>query len=232
MPTLFGDLVVSSWGILDEIYVLTGLYRPSLHGLVRARINPAQKLIVPCTHKGLVSLAVATRMTCEGLYGPARPLLRHAFESLLIGKVCSVDAESTVFDRWDAGEDVWIGRDVLGRLHPEPVALKALWRLLSNYVHASTFASQPLLGVSTDGAKHAIEFNLALCCALGECLSHLWLVHVVTRSVRYYQEVLGDPTGAKASRQRLAESLRLARQYLGRDARNVIREYRARWLLK
>jgi hypothetical protein len=64
-----------------------------------AAVNEVQRLLTPCFHKGLLSLYVAQSLTFEGLYGSARPLMRQAFEFLVIGKFCSAHRTSEVFDK-------------------------------------------------------------------------------------------------------------------------------------
>lgn len=56
-------------------------------------VSPVTDVLNPCFHKTLISLSTAFFLTRHGLWGPARPLIRHAFESLVIAKFCSVDSK-------------------------------------------------------------------------------------------------------------------------------------------
>jgi hypothetical protein len=217
--------------ILDGLYRLMGYYLPNFGGWAGAAVNPSTQILFPCFHKGLISLATASSLTKRGLYGPARPLLRHAFESAVIGKFCAVHHESTVFDKWMDGYEVWLGREVLPAiLRPTPDALKRLWSELSSFTHSTVYAGQVSLRMTDSDDVKAVWLNLALVAVLSQCLYHLLSTHMATSSVRWYLSYYGDGEGAKAvAAVTKKEMQEFSRRRLSPEARKVVTEFRARW---
>lgn len=218
---------------LDRLYSLASLYIPNLLSPVRAELNPSTQILIPCFHKSLLSLVTAFDLTKRGLYGPGRPLLRHAFESLMIAKFCSVNHESGVFDKWMDGYDIWLSSDVFDNLaSPQTDALRMFWRDLSGYTHSTVYASQPTLRATDAVSAHAVGLNTVFLAMLIECMYHLLSTHIATRSVRWYQDFYGDGEVARETSQRLKSQMTLRRRAMTQGARRLVLDYRARWVIQ
>jgi len=64
-------------------------------------------------HKNFFTFYSAYKLTIQGLYGPARPLMRNIFEALMISKFCFLSDNPTVLKKWDSGQ---IGRSGVGKI--------------------------------------------------------------------------------------------------------------------
>lgn len=124
-------------------------------------------------------------MTRNGLYGPARTLLRHVFEYLVVAKYCALSEDNRVFDRWDAGDTVYFTKGVLNKIvTPDISELKDFWRLMCKYSHSTTTSQQ--VTVEWEGSEDDIYVTLCFVRALLECQYHLLNSILITKSMRSF----------------------------------------------
>lgn len=194
-----------------------------------ATVSPVQDVLFPCFHKSLLSLCTSHDLTMAGLWGPARPHLRHAFESLMIAKLSATDPLSDVFDRWIDGVDLYFTNAVLKKIrYPPTDEFRNAWSLLSTWSHATVYAMQPTLELTE--AERQVTVNFALTAVLIQCAHHLLNSHIITKSVRYYADRYGAPEDAETAR-RLRLTFTRQNASLSSPARRLIRDFRSSWKL-
>jgi hypothetical protein len=210
------------------IYLLASRYMWVIYHEPYASVSPVQDVLFPCFHKSLISLYVAHDLSREGLYGPARPHLRQAFESLMIAKYCSANPESDVFDRWIDGVDIYFTNAVLKKIKkPVLVEIPVIWKILCEWTHSTVFAGQPDIALQKETTE--VQANIGLIGVFLRWTTHLMSSHMVTPSVRYYgNRYTRNPEAARASKL-LKQFFTWQYQYLGEGSKALIKEYRARW---
>ena len=215
---------------INDVYRIASRYMWTIYGLSDTIVSPVQDVLFPCFHKSLVSLYVSHDLTISGLYGPARPHLRHAFESLMIAKYCSVNPESDVFDRWVDGVDIYFTNAILKRIrHPFAEEFIALWKLLCQWSHSTVFAGQSDLSIRN--TKSELLMNFGIIEVFLQWSYHLLNSHILTRSVRYYGDRYCHTNKANKARERLNQTFKRHLRFLGIRSRRLIRDYRATWTI-
>ncbi|MCW8929105.1 MAG: DUF5677 domain-containing protein [Gammaproteobacteria bacterium] len=212
-------------------YELASQYMWLIDCPVAARISPVNKVITPCFHKSLISLISAYHLTKQGLWGAARPLIRHAFESLIIAKYCSVNNESEVFDKWVDGVDLYFSNAILKNIkNPSNEQFKHFWKLLCHFSHSTVFASQPDFYIKP--YVDDIRVNFVFIEMLMECSYHLLISHIITSDMKYYQSRYKDKDRASELRQLLRTNYSLSKKSMTVGAKTFIKNYRATWSIK
>jgi hypothetical protein len=216
---------------LDALHAFASYHVWAIRGWMDARSHPAHDLLFACFHKTLLSLHTAHELTLDGLYGLARPHLRHAFESLIIAKLCATDPESDVYDRWIDGVDLYFTNGVLKRLRqPDITEFSATWGLMCKWSHATVFAAQLSLNIETTSEE--AELNIAFIGVLLHCLQHLLSTHILTPTVKYYAQRYGRGTRGAEARSRLETALAVLKPRFGPGSRRLVRDYKSRWRLE
>ncbi len=212
---------------LDDVYRVACFHLWVIWHERHATVSPVQDVLFPCFHKSLLSLCTSHDLTMAGLWGPARPHLRHAFESLMIAKFSATDPSSDIFDRWIDGVELYFANAVLKKIrHPPTDEFLNVWAVLSTWSHATVYAMQPTLGLTE--AELQVTLNLAITGVLIQWAYHLLNTKIITKSVRYYAGRYGGPEdSATARRLRLAFTRQNVR--LSRPARRLIRDFRSTW---
>lgn len=193
--------------------------------------NRATTLLFSALHKNLIALHTSLKLTRVGLYGPARSMLRHVYEALLIAKFCAVSHDTTLYERWKEGDVVYLTNGVLKKIRsPDIEAFSDFWGLLSNYSHATVYAQQISLNIKS--TPNEVPLNLVYLRILLECQSHLLGRHLITPSMRYYnQRYRRGPDPLPELRVGLQEILSQSRDALLELPRAIIKNYRATWRL-
>jgi len=212
----------------DRIYLLATRYVWVIYHEPYASVSPVQDVLFPCFHKSLISLYVAHDLSRQGLYGPARPHLRHAFESLMIAKYCSANPDSDVFDRWIDGVDIYFTNSILKKIKkPSLVEIPQFWKVLCGWTHSTVFAGQPNIALDEEATE--IQANIGVIGVLLRWTAHLLNRHMVTTSVRYYgNRHTMNPAAALAGKQ-LQQFFTWQHKHLGEGSKVLIAEYRATW---
>lgn len=223
-----GEELDRVWEAFNLIYRLASRYVWVIYHEPYAQVNQVQGVLFPCFHKGLVSLFVAYELSVEGLYGPARPHMRHAFESLMIAKYCSLNPDADVFDRWIDGVDLYFTNAVIKKItRPKLIEIPELWKHLCGWTHSTVFAGQP--NVAVGDAISDVRVNIGLIGVLLRCTYHLLSTHMLTPSVRYYGDRYADASAGDLPTKKLQEFFKWQYQYLGPGSKSLLKEYRATW---
>lgn len=227
----FSDPIKAANDCLDALHRFASEHAWTFSSPAFPELNPAHDVIFSCFHKTLLSLHCAQELSLDGLYGPARPHLRHSFESMMIAKYCSCDPESDVFDRWIDGMDLYFTNGVLKKIvRPDISQFQESWSLLSDWTHATVYANQLSLDLET--TRYQAGVNLAFIGVLIEFLDHLLTSHLLTPSIRYYESRYGNGLGAAQARVRLRQSLAPLRAIRGPGSSRLVKDFRAKWHLK
>ena len=228
--TQYQRFVHSTQG-LDDLWRYLSRYVGIAQSLPDVVPNPAHDVIVLCIFNAMLSLYTSHKLTAEGLYGPARPHLRHAFESLVIAKFCSVDPSSDVFDRWVDGMDVYFSNSILKKIaKPSTTELAKAWSLLCNWSHASVYSGQ--LTMRHDKVSEHALWNLTLIAVFIQWLYHLINSHMITPSVRFYGDHYAQSQAGALAKKRLAKLFREEAAHFGPGARRLVHDFRLTWTLK
>lgn len=196
-----------------------------------AILSHANTVLFSTLHKNLIALYTSLKLTRVGLYGPARSMLRHAYEALLIAKFCAVSDNTSIYDKWKEGDIVYLSKGVLKRIsHPDTEVFSEYWGLMSEYTHATIYAQQVELNVKA--APDEVPLNLVYLRTLLDCQYHLVNRHLITPSMIYYTKRYRRghdplPELRRTMRQLINES----RSTLLPRPKELIRSYCANWSL-
>lgn len=216
---------------LDDLHIVASQFIPLEWLEPYANVNEVHRLLTPCFHKSLLSLYVAQSLTFEGLYGPARPLMRQAFEFLVIGKFCSVHPTSEVFDKWIDQMDVYLASAVLKRVaKPELTEISQLWSRLSKWTHSTSESVQ--INVSLADSREDIELNAGLIGVLIRFADHLLRSHIATPSLKYYGRRYRRSPRTVSAEDNLRKFFAWHAEVYTVTSRKLIQEYRSKWVLR
>jgi len=216
---------------LDALHALAAIHAWTLTSWHDAIPHEANHVLFACFHKTLLSLHVALELTLDGLYGLARPHLRHAFESMMIAKLCATDPSSDIFDKWIDGIDLYFTNGIIRRItHPDTSQFVESWGLLCRWSHATVYAAQFSMDLQTTTDESGV--NLAFIGVLLNFEDHLLSRHILTPTVRYYAGRYGSKKRLADAKLGVRSSLAILREILGDPSRRLVRDFRATWVLK
>jgi hypothetical protein len=203
-----------------------------VNGIAYADVIPVYGLLQRTFAGNLVAVNSAFELTLDGLYSNARPLMRQAYEGAMISKLCSLDPNTDVYDRWLDGEHIVFSRDILHRIRTPAVdEFKLLWQCLSGDTHWSSYSGQP--DFANDPAVRAAILNLIFSNMLLEANYHLLCSHLITSSMRYYQQSWFPDAKLREDRKKLKSLFSKGKiSGMGKGARAFIRDFRSKWTLK
>jgi hypothetical protein len=216
---------------LNVLYRITSYYVWLADAPHIASLNRANKILFSACHKNLIALYSALKLTRVGLYGPARSILRHAFEALIIAKFSSVSHDTRVMERWAEGEVIYFGNAILKKIvAPQTEAFKDFWELLSNYTHATVYSQQVTLNVESE--PNQVPANLVFMKILLDCQYHALVSHFITPSMHYVAKRYAR-AGVEVPplKEKMNNILKTCRASLLPWPRRIIRDYRATWKL-
>ena len=217
---------------LNTLYAIASEYAWLLNDREIADLNKANKIVFSALHKNLIALHASLKLTKIGLYGPARSILRHVYEALIIAKFCSVSHNTDLYEKWKNGNEVYLSKNVLRKIiYPETEALKEFWSLMSDYSHASIYAQQGAVNIKNFSLQE-ISLNLVFLRTLIDCQYHLLGKHFITPSMQYYtKHYRKDTDPVPAMRKKMNELLKKSRATLLKKPKEIIKNYRATWKL-
>lgn len=216
---------------LDQLHAFAAFHSWTFNGWADAVPHAAHDVLFACFHKTLLSLHAAHELTLDGLYGLARPHLRHAFESLMIAKYCATDSDADIYDKWVDGLDLYFTNGVLRKLvHPGNDEFSKVWGLFCQWSHATVYANQ--LSLDLDTTREEAGLNLALIGVLVQFAYHLLNSHILTPTIKYHARRYGKRASCAQMQARLKTSLAALRADLGPGSRRLIKDYKATWRLK
>lgn len=221
-----------AWNLLDYSYGLSCHYMWIMNAPQVVSLPKNFPILLAAFHKSIFSLANCLELTSKGFYGSARPLLRHAFEFLVIAKFCSISENSKVYEQWVNGDAFYFTNGVLNKIiSPEISPLLILWSELNEMTHATNSSSQ--VGLDFPQIVDDVHVNLALTRVFCDWLSHILTKHIATPSVRYaterYTPVLDD---FKLAKRKLSDVLRESRLQHSKSSIRLITCYRRAWIIK
>ena len=194
--------------------------------------SDVEQIIVRTFAQNLVAFRTALDLTFCGVYSAARPLLRQAYEGLMIAKLCSLDPASDAYDLWLDDGHIALSGHVLDRIaKPAREEFVRLWRALSSATHALSGAGQPDLD-NAAAIDHA-PLNLIWIQMLLEANYHLFTAHFLTPTIRYYQRAWFPDEQLARDRAALRGLFAAGRRSpMGDRGRLFIRYYKAAWTLR
>lgn len=209
----------------------------------RAPLCSRYKELIPLLfssfHKNIYSFYATLVLTAMGLYGPARPILRNIFETLMIAKFCGISDDSIVLQRWNEKETIYFTNSVLKKIViPDPQPFAEMWEMLCKTSHATRSSGQ--ISMNTEEDSEESHFNLAVLNALLECNYHLLnsvmikpgLYYMVkfysTRFVLKKKRGFNIPELRKNAHHQFAEN----RSFLGPESVRLISSYKRKWVLR
>jgi len=177
--------------------------------------------IASAIYKIFFVLHSALNLTREGLYGPARTLLRHTFEFLIVGKFCGISHDDRIFNRWDSGDTVYFTNGILNKIqNPDNSEFKAFWELMCQYSHATNSSQQ----IDIDWNKNESDtyITLTFIRAIVECQYHLLNSIYITKSMRAMALSLDDNNEIKPLRVRNRELINKSRSFMSKKLRLLV----------
>lgn len=195
-------------------------------------------LLFATFHKNLFSSYAILILTVNGLYGPARAILRSIFESLMIAKFSDISEDHRVMQRWDAMETIYFTNSVLKKIaNPNPILFADMWNLLCDFSHATRSAGQ--ISINFEDTTEQ-GFNLAVLNALLECNYHLLNSLLITPELSYMVKFYCTCPMPKTARDYNIPELRKNahrqfsenRSFLGPESIKLITAYKRKWTIK
>ena len=233
----FSDKIELIEEALNADYAIGSYYMPIILNLNIAERHPRTDIVFSAYHRNLFALYASVELTNKGLFGPSRSILRHVFESLVIGKFCSLTTNNDVYLRWQQGQTIYFTNNVLNKIKkPSSTVFKEYWGIMSEFVHASVYAQQ--MSFDWEHLHGNIQFNWDLTLALIECHYHLLISHLITPSISYYADYASFHSGQN-ERTKLSQRKKLIRSLFS-DAkkssippfRRLIRDFKRTWVLE
>ena len=185
-------------------------------------------------HHVRVSLLAALTLTSHGMYSAARPVLRQAFEYLLLGKHYLLTADEGLLRDWWKGHQIDAVQNVIKKLNQrERKGLRRFWRDLCGFTHATRASLQ--LDLAWEPHALDIKLNLVFIRMLAECVHHLANACLVPRSVKGFLRRCLDEDEQRAldaQRNKLKSALADSRALLSPLARSTVYCYRLKWEIR
>ena len=183
----FGERIDLIEQTLNADYAIGAYYMPMVFHENLVGFHPQRDILTSAYHRNLFALYASFELTSRGLFGPARSVLRHVFESLIVAKFCALSSVPSVHTKWQQGQTIYFTNSVLNKIrNPSPTIFKEFWGIMSEFVHASVYAQQ--MSFDWQHLHDNVPFTLDLILALIECHYHILTSHIATPSVRYYTE--------------------------------------------
>lgn len=205
----------------QHFWVLAGLTGPS----------QVTRLHVSAFVRDLVQLYSALELSRRGLVVPARTLMRHTFESVVIAKFCSISADDRVLQRWLSGEIIYFSKAILQKIvAPSPAPLQKFWTVMSSFSHATREAQQHEIDVAAMWDR--VVLNLQFIELLLECTYHTLSTHTITSSMVYYSKMYHPNYQAPQLREEARSLMRQARSEWGDQLKELGDTFRRRWVLR
>jgi len=192
----------------------------------------SERLALGLYHKTILGHFAALQLLDQGLFGPARPLLRHAFESYVLAKYFIIAEDETLARRWERAELYVLGRDVFGKIRsPDIEPIRRFWGVLSNHTHASIVSLQGTADVGEPDHRSALEETIVQLELVLQCGFHVLNSHLITRSMVWYASYYYEEDHIPELRREIREVFKEASLTFNTRARYLIRCFRRTWVL-
>lgn len=221
--SILEEILNLEYGIATHYLWVLGMEQP---------IDSVYPILLSCFHKNLFSVFTALDLTERGFYGSARPIMRHAFESLIIAKFCSTSTNKELFKKWESGMAIYLSKDVLKKVqHPNLYEIGRFWGLLCDYTHASTCAQQVHLGQDEKDLIWNVRLNLVFIKILLECNYHILGTHLITPTMKYNENRYGNKRRAEELRKKIYRLFIRSKKGMLKEPRMVISNFKRKWSL-
>ena len=225
-----GELAIIS-EMIDKSFYLAGHYVWIINMPHIARLNPVNKILLLAIHRNFISFCAVLDLTRRGLYGPARMILRHIYEGLVIAKFCALSSDRKVFERWEQGEYIPLTNEILNKIKtPDPDPFRKLWKVLCAFTHATVFSHQEILDARKNLDEIVITFQITR--ALLECNYHLLVRHFATPSMQYFEKAYGDGHEVPDLKIKLRKLFAHSHMHMFPPFNKFVITYRRSWILK
>ncbi|MGH1431614.1 MAG: hypothetical protein ACRBB4_10880 [Neptuniibacter sp.] len=230
ISTNFSEEIMRIESSLNYQYELASHYVWLIDSPIAVNISEVNDVLLPCFHKSMIGLTTAFHLNKQGLWGAARPLIRHTFESLIIAKYCSVNNDSEIFDKWVDGIDIYFTNGLLKKIkNPATDEFSRFWGVMSDFSHSTAYALQPDFNVNDH--KHDISVNFGFIEMMLECKYHLLISHLITNEMKYYQARYKNQARARELRKLLTANYSKSKKGMAKAARRLIKDYRCSWVV-
>jgi hypothetical protein len=188
-------------------------------------------LLLSVVYKNLINFYSITRLIEAGLHGPARALLRYAFEGAVIAKYCTCRSDFQLFEKWDSGKYIHLTNDILNKIRsPDTKPFRTFWTELCQFTHATNSSMQ--VGLQFDFNRKDIYSSITLTLILLRMNYHILNTHILTRLVRYYALRYGTANFIAKIRHSGRPLLYKARQFNSRKAGILVKNFKSTWNTK
>lgn len=187
-----------------------------------------ESALLSCIHKGFFLYHAVLLLTCKGLYGPARTLLRSIFEALVIAKYCTVENSTILLEKWESGAYINLNNDVFNKIKNVTISeMRFFLKSLHELTHATTKAQQ--VTMEFEEIRKEILSNFSLMQLLLSCTYHLLSRHWLTPSTVYYTQMYANKASFSEARRIARETSKSNRKHFTAAGRRLLREYCATW---
>ena len=222
--------------ILNTSYSIATPYVSLALSQIMEKNSERGSMLFSAYHRNLFAFYGALDLTKRGLFGPARPILRHIFEALIIAKYLSLSEDPKIYKAWEKGGFIYLSKQVLKKIEaPDPSSFQEFWKTLSEVTHATRY-SQQISFLPSHVLPH-VHFNLDLILGFLECHYHLLSSHFLTSSIKYYGNYYSDQQSKlnelHTSKRKIRELFKKART-LNKNPKlkKCVRDYKSSWILK
>ena len=191
----------------------------------------SEPALISSLHKSVFLFYSAIQLNNQGLYGPARTLLRSIFEGQVIAKYSMLDHSSSVYEHWSKAKPIHITNQIFNRIKkPDIGELKYFWQSMHEMAHATIYAQQ--IEVEYPNTKQGIATTLSLIQILLCMNQHLLGRHFLTNATIRYTRMYSDEEAFEASRETARQLVKAIRAEFTDSGKRVVREYTASWKIK
>jgi hypothetical protein len=171
----------------------------------------------------------ATELNKRRLHGSVSPILRLAYEGLVMAKFCSLSPSVELFKRWEEGDPrISLTRDVFHRIKsPDITSLKRLWKELNTVTHFSTYSGQPYIEPAM--VEKQVQGNYAVMLMLLLMNDHLLRIHLMDRNILYYLDRYAPDQSWQTKLNTLRETTHGVMSVVSDAGRKVVRDFRRKW---
>jgi hypothetical protein len=222
--------------ILNLDYAIASPYMAIALNPNLGKLPKHSEIFISAYHRNWFALSASYKLTEKGLFGPARSILRHAFESMLIAKFCSISQNEHVYEKWRKGDVIYFTNSVLKKISiPDPETFIEFWSTLSDFVHATIYAQQ--FSLDWEHISDDVRFNQDMILVLLEWHYHILSSHIVTSTTNsktvYNIGLLGKDQlrNWRQSKKDLRVVFKNAKQGMPKFMKKVVRDFKQKWVL-
>jgi hypothetical protein len=194
--------------------------------------SQSERIALGLYHKTFLGHFAALQLLRYGLFGPARPLLRHAFESYLLAKFFILAEDETLALKWKRAELYVLGREVFRKiLSPDIEPLRAFWGVLSDHTHASILSLQATVDLTEPDHQSELLETFAHMEAILQCGFHVLNSQLITQSMAWHSSCYRPDDRIPQLRREIKEVFKEASATFSVRGRSLVYCFRRKWEL-